>query len=223
MKGRTGRTISSSRCTSRMRSGSSRDTGNIFLTNIHRVYEGDNAASFEDADTTDYFLGKKPTGKTTDSQVDLGMIVRDVPDLVVLNDEAHHLHDPGRCAWFKSIEDIALRLRQKGSELSAQFDLTATPKHNNGAIFVQTVSDYPLVEAIRQGVVKTPVLPDAASRAKLHETQKREIHRAIRGLSAPRLSRMEEGLRGAAADREKVGPVRDDRRHAELRRGGGIS
>jgi len=34
---------------------------------------------------------------------------------------------------------------------------------------VQTVSDYPLVEAIRQGVVKTPVLPDAASRAKLHE------------------------------------------------------
>jgi type III restriction enzyme len=62
-----------------------------------------------------------------------------------------------------------LRLRQKGSQLSAQFDLSATPKHNNGAIFVQTVSDYPLVEAVRQGVVKTPVLPDQASRAKLTE------------------------------------------------------
>ena len=120
------------------------------------------------SDTTDYFLGKKPTGKTTDSQVDLSVIVRDVPDLVILNDEAHHVHDRGS-AWFRSIEDIALRLRQKGSDLSAQFDLTATPKHNDGAIFVQTVSDYPLVEAIRQGVVKTPVLPDAASRAKLHE------------------------------------------------------
>ena len=144
------------------------ETGNLFLSNIHRVFEGGSAATFEDEDTTDYFLGKKPTGKTTDSQVDLSAIVRDVPDLVILNDEAHHVHDPGS-AWFKSIEDIALRLRQKGSELSAQFDLTATPKHNNGAIFVQTVSDYPLVEAIRQGVVKTPVLPDAASRAKLHE------------------------------------------------------
>jgi type III restriction enzyme len=144
------------------------ETGNLFLSNIHRVYEGDSAATFEDEDTTDYFLGKKPTGKTTDSQVDLSVIVRDVPDLVILNDEAHHVHDPGS-AWFKSIEDIALRLRQKGSDLSAQFDLTATPKHNDGAIFVQTVSDYPLVEAIRQGVVKTPVLPDAASRAKLHE------------------------------------------------------
>jgi len=125
------------------------DTGNLFLSNIHRVYEGDSAPTFEDEDTTDYFLGKKPTGKTTDSQVYLSVIVRDVPDLVILNDEAHHVHDPGS-AWFKSIEDIVLRLRQKGSDLSAQFDLTATPKHDNGAIFVQTVSDYPLVEAIRQ-------------------------------------------------------------------------
>ena len=49
--------------------------------------------------------------------------------------------------------------------------MTATPKHNNGAIFVQTVSDYPLVEAISQNVVKHPVLPDAPSRAKLVERQ----------------------------------------------------
>jgi len=36
---------------------------------------------------------------------------------------------------------------------------------------VQTVADYPLVEAISQNVVKHPVLPDAASRAKLVERQ----------------------------------------------------
>jgi type III restriction enzyme len=142
--------------------------GNLFLTNIHRVYESGAAPAFDDDNATDYFLGNKPVGKTTDSQVDLAMIVREVPDLVVLNDEAHHLHD-SQSAWFKSIEDIALRLRQKGVQLSAQFDLSATPKHNNGAIFVQTISDYPLVEAIRQGVVKTPVLPDGPSRAKLQE------------------------------------------------------
>jgi len=144
------------------------DTGNIFLSNIHRVYEGENPPSLDDENTADFFMGKRPKGKTTDSQVDLGIIVRDVPDLVVLNDEAHHIHDPGM-AWFKSIEDISLRLRQKGSQLSVQFDLTATPKNDKGAIFVQTISDYPLVEAIRQGVVKTPVLPDHASRAKLRE------------------------------------------------------
>ena len=142
--------------------------GNLFLTNIHRVFSGGDAEpSFADEDTTDYFLGRKPVTKTTDRMVDLGQIVREVDSLVVLNDEAHHLHEKN--AWFNAIEDIALKLRQKGGDLSAQFDLTATPKHSNGAIFVQTVSDYPLVEAIRQGVVKRPVLPDAASRAKLIE------------------------------------------------------
>ena len=148
-----------------------RPTGNIFLTNIHRVYSGEDIPpSPDDEDMRNYFLGKKPTGATTDSKVDLGMIVRDIDELMVLNDEAHHIHDP-RMAWFKSIEDIHNRLKQKGAALSMQVDTTATPKHNNGAIFVQTVADYPLVEAICQNVVKHPVLPDAPSRAKLNERQ----------------------------------------------------
>ena len=112
-------------------------TGNIFLTNIHRVYASDDdPPSADDDNTMDYFLGKRPTGGTTDSKVDLGMIVRDIDELVVLNDEAHHIHDKN-LAWFKSIEDIHNRLVQKGSALSLQVDVTATPKHNNGAIFVQ--------------------------------------------------------------------------------------
>ena len=148
-----------------------RPTGNIFLTNIHRVYSGEDLPpSPDDEDTMEYFLGKKPTGATTDSKVDLGMIVRDIDELMILNDEAHHIHDP-RMAWFKSIEDINNRLKQKGAALSLQVDVTATPKHNNGAIFVQTIADYPLVEAISQNVVKHPVLPDAASRVKLIERQ----------------------------------------------------
>ena len=146
-------------------------TGNIFLTNIHRVYSGDDIpASPDDENTMDYFLGEKPTGATNDSKIDLAMIVRDIEELMVINDEAHHIHD-NRLAWFRSIEDIHNRLKQKGASLSLQIDVTATPKHNNGAIFVQTISDYPLVEAISQNVVKHPVLPDAASRTKLAEKQ----------------------------------------------------
>ena len=74
-------------------------------------------------------------------------------------------------AWFKSIQDIHHRMLQKDRRLALQVDVTATPRHDNGAIFVQTVSDYPLVEAIQQNVVKHPVLPDAASRAKLAGTK----------------------------------------------------
>jgi type III restriction enzyme len=146
-------------------------TGNIFLTNIHRVYSGkDVEASFDDEDTMDYFLGERGVGKTTDSKVNVGDIVRDIDEIVVFNDEAHHIHDK-KLAWFKSIEDIHHHLQQKGHFLSLQIDVTATPKHDNGSIFVQTVSDYPLVEAITQNVVKHPVLPDSASRAKLSERQ----------------------------------------------------
>jgi len=145
--------------------------GNIFLTNIQRVYESkQDEATAEDEDSKNYYLGNKPSGKTTDSQVDLDQIVRDVDELMVLNDEAHHIHDK-KLAWFKSIQDIHNNLVQKDKEISLQIDLSATPKRSNGAIFVQTISDYPLVEAIKQNVVKHPVLPDEASRAKLLERQ----------------------------------------------------
>jgi type III restriction enzyme len=149
-----------------------RDIGNLFLTNVHRVFLSDvRDPSLEDDDLRNYFLapfGARPSGKTTDSKTDLGEIVREIDELAVFNDEAHHIHNP-RMAWFKSIQDIHHRMLQKDERLALQVDVTATPRHDNGAIFVQTVSDYPLVEAIYQNVVTHPVLPDAGSRAKLHE------------------------------------------------------
>ncbi|MFH1472466.1 MAG: DEAD/DEAH box helicase family protein [Nanoarchaeota archaeon] len=142
--------------------------GNIFLTNIHRVFDNNQErASFQDHDTSEYFLGSKPVTKTTDSKIDLGDIVRDIDELMILNDEAHHIHDPS-LAWFKSIQDIHNKLLQKDSKLAMQIDVTATPRDINGAIFVQTIVDYPLVEAIYQNVVKHPLIPDSASRNKLN-------------------------------------------------------
>ncbi|MBI4239119.1 MAG: DEAD/DEAH box helicase family protein [Deltaproteobacteria bacterium] len=151
--------------------GTIRKHGNIFLTNIHRVYESSKTnPSAQDENTMEYFLGTKPAGATNESKVDLEQIIRDINELVILNDEAHHIHDE-KLAWFKSIEDIHNRLKMKGGELALQVDVTATPRHNNGAIFVQTICDYPLVEAIHQNVVKHPVIPDEASRSKLQEEQ----------------------------------------------------
>jgi type III restriction enzyme len=146
------------------------ESGNIFLTNIHRVFFNEEPEqSFE---TT--FLGVKPKPDADTSKgLDLGKVLRSdkIKDLVVLNDEAHHIHDSS-LAWFKSIEDISNKLKLKnGSGIGMQTDFSATPKHNNGAIFVQTICDYPLVEAIKQNVVKSPVLPDEASRQKIQEKE----------------------------------------------------
>jgi len=144
------------------------ESGNIFLTNIHRVFFNEEPEqSFE---TT--FLGVKPKPDADTSKgLDLGKVMRSnkINNLVVLNDEAHHIHDSS-LAWFKCIEDISNKLKLKnGNGISLQADYSATPKHNKGAIFVQTICDYPLVEAIKQNVVKSPVLPDEASRNKIQE------------------------------------------------------
>ncbi|HBD7372562.1 TPA: DEAD/DEAH box helicase family protein [Legionella pneumophila] len=148
--------------------GNISDDGNIYLTNVHRLYlSKQTSPCANDIDTTDYFLGAKPRNKTS-SAIDLGELIRKVPDLVILNDEAHHIHDES-LTWFTTIKDIHSGLVERGHKLSAQFDVTATPRHANGSIFANTISDYPLCEAIYQGVVKHPVIPDDASMAKLQE------------------------------------------------------
>ncbi|MCD6153235.1 MAG: DEAD/DEAH box helicase family protein [Syntrophobacterales bacterium] len=150
------------------------EEGNLFLTNIHRVYLNEDREPSLDEE----FLGKKPPADADTSRgMDLGKVLRSakIKDLVVMNDEAHHIHDENM-QWFKSIEDINNHLKLKqGKGISLQVDNTATPKHNDGAIFVQTVCDYPLVEAIKQRIVKSPVLPDETSRAKLSEKTSSEF------------------------------------------------
>ena len=127
-------------------------------------------------DTSDYFLGRKPAGNER-IEVDLGDIVRNVDELVILTTKPT-----------TSMTRVSLGLRRlrififaenERRTIQFQVDVTATPKQNNGSIFVQTVTDYPLVEAIHQNVVKHPVLPDAASRAKLQEHQEFHLQREI--------------------------------------------
>ncbi len=141
------------------------NTGNIFLTNIQRF-----VTRKEKIDDTsiDYFLGEMPNLKNIESNKLVRNVVTNLDDIIILNDEAHHIHD-SKLAWNKTIEKINNNLIQKGSKISIQLDVTATPKDQKGNIFPHTISDYPLVEAIAQNVVKTPVLPDEASRGKLEE------------------------------------------------------
>ena len=146
--------------------GSISKNGNIFLTNIQRFVTRNE--KIDQTSSIDFFLGEKTVLKTTDNKVLVKDIIKNLNDLIVFNDEAHHIHDK-KLAWNKTIENINNNLIQKNSKLPIQIDVTATPKHQNGNIFIQTVSDYPLVEAIAQRIVKSPILPDEASRGKLEE------------------------------------------------------
>ena len=145
--------------------GSVSELGNIFLTNIQRF--ANRRVALKENDLRDEFLGPSPVKETTDNKIKVKEIVKELNDLIILNDEAHHIHEDN--AWKRTIEDIDNSFIQGGKKLPIQIDVTATPKHKKGEIFLQTISDYPLVEAIHQEVVKKPVIPDVPSRQKLQE------------------------------------------------------
>jgi type III restriction enzyme len=80
--------------------------------------------------------------------------VKSLKDLVVLNDEAHHVHDED-LAWSQSLLAIHRALPQG---LSLWLDFSATPNDQNGMYFPWTVCDYPLAQAVEGRIVKAPLI-----------------------------------------------------------------
>jgi len=141
--------------------------GNIYLTNIHRLFE---KAEDEEENPVVDLIGKKPSGDVETSSKKLIHQILSHKDLMVLNDEAHHVHDEG-LAWYQSIVNMHNQLKESnGIGVSAQLDFTATPKRQTGTLFPQVVVDYSLAEAIEDAIVKRPILPDDKSTKDFRET-----------------------------------------------------
>lgn len=80
---------------------------------------------------------------------------------MVLNDEAHHLHDPD-LAWNIAIDALHSQSISRGNAgVLLQLDFTATPKHTDGSLFRHIICDFPLGEAVDAGIVKVPVLGES--------------------------------------------------------------
>jgi len=138
--------------------------GTFYLTNIHQIYES-RADNEEDLGPIGNLLGPKPKKDSQASWLEsLYARILKHDDLLVINDEAHHVHDD-ELAWYRSILSFHTSLIEKGKKgLSLLFDLTATPKDQNGTFFPWIISDYPLAQAIEDKIVKTPLI--------VHQTDK---------------------------------------------------
>jgi len=132
--------------------------GTLYLTNIHQIYES-KAATDEDLGPIGNMLGQKPKKDSQASWLEsLYDKILKHDELLVINDEAHHVHDE-ELAWYKSIISFHDNLiRKTGHGLSLLFDLTATPKDQNGTFFPWIITDYPLAQAIEDKIVKTPLI-----------------------------------------------------------------
>lgn len=128
-------------------------SGNLFLTNIHPLYESRDE-EWTPQNAVDALLGKKPVMDLAAGQRSMLERIKSLKDLVVLNDEAHHVHDED-LAWSQSLLAIH-RALPKG--LSLWLDFSATPKDQNGMYFPWTVCDYPLAQAVEDRIVKAPLI-----------------------------------------------------------------
>jgi len=128
--------------------------GVIFLTNIQQLYE----RAEEPINPVDEYLGPKPKDESDPAAnwEYLYSSLTKYDDLLVINDEAHHVHSDD-LEWNKTIktlnEGITDVLR---NSLVMQLDFSATPKDLNGVLFPHIIYDYPLQQAIRDKKVKRP-------------------------------------------------------------------
>ena len=129
-------------------------SGNLFLTNIHQLYES-RETEWSPTNAVDALLGRKPAQNLAASgQRSMLERVKSLSDLVVMNDEAHHVHDE-ELAWTRSLLAIHKNLPRG---IGAWLDFSATPKDQNGMYFPWTVCDYPLAQAVEDRIVKAPLI-----------------------------------------------------------------
>lgn len=142
--------------------GGASTTGTVYLTNIHRLYESrDNRVDEEESESGSIFGPPVRRARALDTGAALRDRITSHPRLMVLNDEAHHLHDPD-LAWNRAIDALHDQSLSKGNRgICLQLDFTATPKHTNGELFRHIVCDFPLGEAVDAGIVKVPVLGES--------------------------------------------------------------
>ncbi|MDP9358236.1 MAG: DEAD/DEAH box helicase family protein, partial [Chloroflexota bacterium] len=145
--------------------------GYLIVTNIHKLYAPEGEATGEDVPPQlSLFMTAPPTKLDQGLPPLLGFVRQVRAPVTVFNDEAHHVHDERThypmgvrkldadeeegIAWHKVLLDL-----DGSAGLALQVDLSATLyEESSKAWFRHTVYDYPLQQAIADGVVKQPVL-----------------------------------------------------------------
>jgi type III restriction enzyme len=142
--------------------------GALYLTNIQRLYEPPTKKGKAAPNPVEAMLGPRvnANASTMSSAQDLFDRIAARGRVMVLNDEAHHVHDE-KLAWNQTIERLHDALRAGASDdrsagVVSQLDYSATPKYEKGGLFRHTVVDYPLAQAVADGIVKTPVIGEVS-------------------------------------------------------------
>jgi len=155
-------------------------TGNLVLTNIQQLYEARDDG-MTPLNAVDALLGRKPAKDLASYQRSMLERLMGLEDLVVINDEAHHVHEE-KLVWTKTLLSIHKVLP---NGLGLWLDFSATPKDQNKMYFPWTLTDYPLAQAVEDRIVKAPSsLPRKTTRFNLRRTPRLSHGRTLQRSSA---------------------------------------
>ena len=130
-----------------------RSSGNLIVNNIQQLYES-RVAEWTPENIVDEIIGRKPQKDLTKSPYLLLDKIKDLENLIVMNDEGHHVHDE-ELEWFKTLSSTHSAIP---NGLTLWLDFSATPKFSGGTYFPWIIVDYPLAQAIEDRIVKSPLI-----------------------------------------------------------------
>jgi type III restriction enzyme len=140
-------------------------SGNLFVVNIHQIYES-RKKEWTPTNALDAILGQPPKQDLATYEPSMLERIKGLSNLMVLNDEAHHVHDD-ELAWNQTLLAIHDNLKRKRAlsgvgdglrGLTLWLDFSATPKTQAGTYYPWIIVDYPLAQAIEDQIVKAPLI-----------------------------------------------------------------
>jgi len=126
---------------------------NLVLNNIHQLYES-RSKEFSPNTIIEAILGRKPQSDPGKSPQTLLERLKELDNLLVMNDEAHHVHDD-ELKWNESL--ISIHNHIPGG-LKMWLDFSATPKTPDNTYYPWIICDYPLAQAVEDRIVKVPLI-----------------------------------------------------------------
>ena len=141
----------------------------LYLLNWQKFVERENG---EPDNPVEDLLGPKPPSEIAVTLAKLKDRLFQLEDVMVLNDEAHHVWDED-LVWYKAIAEL-----YENTDLMCQLDFSATPKYQKtGNLFTHIIIDYPLGQAIRDQIVKTPKIAEIENLPEIESDDAAERYR----------------------------------------------
>ena len=145
-------------------------SGNIIVNNIQQLYASRSKEYTPDS-IIDEILGRKPRKDLTRPQLTLLDRIKELDNLVIMNDEAHHVHRE-ELKWYETIMEIHNSIPDG---LILWLDFSATPKTQTGTYFPWIIVDYPLAQAVEDRIVKVPLIVHRVERKDPEKINKENV------------------------------------------------